>query len=585
MKARPDISLVGPPRAAAPVKKFSAVMAFLLLALAAVAQQNPNSIIYSKHNLSVSGPGTLRSATEREVCIFCHAPHNATGDGPLWNHALSAASYTPYSSSTLKAVVGQPTGASKLCLSCHDGTVALGMVGSRPAPITMKSGAAALSSGRSYIGTDLSAHHPVSFDYRTSFAGANGELRDPSALVNNVRLDRSGQLQCTSCHDPHNNQYGTFLVMANTASALCVQCHKPNQWVGSAHATSTAVWNGTGANPWPHSGGTTVAANGCENCHRPHAAGSPKRLLNFTPEEQNCLVCHSGTVATKDIASELNKVSVHPVLQTSGIHDAAELALSTSRHVTCVDCHNPHATKASASPALEVSGSLANVRGINAAGAVVPAISFEYELCFRCHGDSEGNSGTVWVQRQYPQTNLRQAFNPGTTSFHPVEVIGKNPSVPSLIPPLSAASLVACDDCHNNDQGPVTGGTGPNGPHGSSYAPLLEKMLLLTDSTPYNANNFALCYKCHSSTVVDSASATSWSSHQTHLENYRAVCTTCHDSHAASNSAHLINFNTTYVLPYNGVTQYISTGPNHGTCTLTCHDGGGQPITHNAVSY
>jgi hypothetical protein len=198
MKARPDISLVGPPRAAAPVKKFSAVMAFLLLALAAVAQQNPNSIIYSKHNLSVSGPGTLRSATEREVCIFCHAPHNATGDGPLWNHALSAASYTPYSSSTLKAVVGQPTGASKLCLSCHDGTVALGMVGSRPAPITMKSGAAALSSGRSYIGTDLSAHHPVSFDYRTSFAGANGELRDPSALVNNVRLDRSGQLQCTS---------------------------------------------------------------------------------------------------------------------------------------------------------------------------------------------------------------------------------------------------------------------------------------------------------------------------------------------------------------------------------------------------
>jgi len=345
------------------------------------------------------------------------------------------------------------------------------------------------------------------------------------------------------------------------------------------------VWNGTGANPWPHTGGTTVAANGCENCHRPHAAGSPKRLLNFTPEEQNCLVCHSGTVATKDIASELNKVSVHPVLQTSGIHDADELALSTSRHVTCVDCHNPHATKASASPALEVSGSLANVRGINAAGAVVPAISFEYELCFRCHGDSEGNSGTVWVQRQYPQTNLRQAFNPGTTSFHPVEVIGKNPSVPSLIPPLSAASLVACDDCHNNDQGPVTGGTGPNGPHGSSYAPLLEKMLLLTDSTPYNANNFALCYKCHSSTVVDSASATSWSSHQTHLENYRAVCTTCHDSHAASNSAHLINFNTTYVLPYNGVTQYISTGPNHGTCTLTCHDGGGQPITHNAVSY
>ena len=327
----------------------------------------------------------------------------------------------------------------------------------------------------------------MSFDYRTSFAGANGELRDPSALVNNVRLDRSGQLQCTSCHDPHNNQYGTFLVMANTASALCVQCHKPNQWVGSAHATSTAVWNGTGANPWPHTGGTTVAANGCENCHRPHAAGSPKRLLNFTPEEQNCLVCHSGTVATKDIASELNKVSVHPVLQTSGIHDAAELALSTSRHVTCVDCHNPHATKASASPALEVSGSLASVRGINAAGAVVPAISFEYELCFRCHGDSEGNSGTVWVPAPVSADQPPAGSSiPAPPPSIPSKSLARTPVVPSLILPLSAASLVACDDCHNNDQGPVTGGTGPNGPHGSSYAPLLEKMLLLTDSTPYN---------------------------------------------------------------------------------------------------
>ena len=563
--------------------KFPALAGFLLLAMNA-SGQNPNSIINSKHNLSTSGHGTVRSSTESEVCVFCHAPHNATGDGPLWNHAMSAAAYTPYSSSTLKALVGQPTGASKLCLSCHDGTVALGMVGSRRAPIPMLSGASTISSGRSYIGTDLSAHHPVSFNYNSSLATAQGELRDPSTLVHDVRLDRSGQLQCTSCHDPHNNQYGSFLVMNNTASALCVQCHTPNQWTTSVHATSTAPWNGNGQNPWPHTSGVTVAANGCENCHRPHAAENSKRLLNFTPEEENCLVCHSGTVAAKDIAAELNKVSVHPVLQTSGIHDAAEDPLNAPRHATCVDCHNPHAAKVSASPALAVSGSLAGVRGVNASGAVIPQIQFEYELCFRCHGDSSGNSATVWVQRQYQQTNTRLEFNPGTASFHPVEVIGKNSTVPSLILPLTVSSLVACGDCHNNDQGPVAGGTGPNGPHGSAYAPLLERMLLLTDGTPYNAASFALCYKCHSSTVVDSGSATSWSSHQTHLESYRAVCTTCHDSHAA-NVPHLINFNTTYVQPYNGVLQYISTGQNHGTCTLTCHDGSGQPITHNAVSY
>ena len=588
MKNRSNISIGGLPRVVSRAKGF-AVAGLLLLALAAAAQPNPNSIIYSKHNLAASGPGALRSATEREVCVFCHTPHNATGDGPLWNHAMSAAAYTPYSSSTLKAAVGQPTGASKLCLGCHDGTVALGMVGSRPAPIPMQGGSAAISSGRSYIGTDLSAHHPVSFDYQTTYAAVPGEYRAPSTLGNgnNVRLDRAGQLQCTSCHDPHNNQYGAFLVMDNTASALCVQCHSPNLWPASAHATSAATWNGTLPDPWPHTAGQTVAANGCENCHRPHAAGSPKRLLNFTPEEQNCLVCHSGTVATKDIAAELNKFSVHPVIQSSGIHDAAEPALSASRHVTCVDCHNPHATKASVSPALAVSGSLAGVRGISAGGAAVPAISHEYELCFRCHGDSEGNSGTVWVQRQFPQTNLRQAFNPGTISFHPVEVAGKNSSVPSLIPPLSVSSVITCGDCHNNDQGPATGGTGPNGSHGSAFAPLLEKPLQLADGTPYTANSFALCYKCHNNQVMEGISNPpgSWLPHKTHVTQYLAACTTCHDSHAAGNSPHLINFNTTYVLPV-GTTQpqYISTGSG-GTCTLTCHDGSGQPVVHNAKSY
>jgi hypothetical protein len=62
------------------------------------------------------------------------------------------------------------------------------------------------------------------------------------------------------------------------------------------------------------------------------------------------------------------------------------------------------------------------------------------------------------------------------------------------------------------------------------------------------------------------------------------ACTTCHDSHAAT-QPHLINFNTTYALPLNGALRYTSTGMNHGTCTLTCHDGNGQNQPHNAKAY
>ena len=92
------------------------VVGLVFLALAAFAD-NPNSIIYSRHNLSVSSPGPVHATTESDVCVFCHAPHGASAtDGPLWNHQMSAAAYTPYSSATLTALnvtIGQPNGSSR----------------------------------------------------------------------------------------------------------------------------------------------------------------------------------------------------------------------------------------------------------------------------------------------------------------------------------------------------------------------------------------------------------------------------------------------------------------------------------------
>jgi len=555
---------------------------------AAAAAQNPNSIIYSKHNLSVSGPGDIRAATESDICIFCHAPHHATSDGPLWNHQMSVATYTPYYSSTLKAAVGQPTGASKLCLSCHDGTVALGMVNSRSAAIAMQPGANTIPVGRaSRFGTDLSAHHPVSFTYDIALATANGELRDPGRLAQEVRLDRGGQMQCTSCHDAHNNQYGAFLVKNNTASALCLDCHAPNYWSTSVHAASTATWNGSGQNPWPHTSQTTVAANACENCHSPHDAQFPRRLLNFTTEEENCYSCHNGNVAAKNLTAEFNKVSVHPITQNSSIHDPAEDIINSPRHVVCVDCHNPHATRSTTAIAPAANGALADVRGVNVAGAEVRELHYEYELCFRCHGDST-DRGQARVQRQFVQTNTRQEFNPGNASFHPVEGMGKSTVVPSLILPWRVSSVMYCTDCHNNDQGPNTpGGTGPNGPHGSSFIPLLERNLVLTDGWNEDTSIYALCYKCHDRNSIlrnDSFQAVNSlgqeRGHRYHIVDQKTACTTCHDSHGVATQSKLINFNTIYVTPSNGVILYTSSGGGHGTCTLTCHG-----KEHNATAY
>ena len=78
---------------------------------------------------------TVKATTEDQVCVFCHTPHGGTaGITPLWNRTLSSATYTVYTSASLDAEdikggpLDQPGGSSKLCLSCHDGTLAIGSV-------------------------------------------------------------------------------------------------------------------------------------------------------------------------------------------------------------------------------------------------------------------------------------------------------------------------------------------------------------------------------------------------------------------------------------------------------------------------
>jgi len=131
------------------------------------------SIVNSAHNLSASGPSTIRAATEGQICIFCHTPHGASAAAPLWNRFSSGAFYTPYSSTTASATIGQPTGDSRLCLSCHDGTVALGMVRSEPSTIPFAGGVVNMPLDRSNLGSDLSDDHPISFVYDSALSLAS----------------------------------------------------------------------------------------------------------------------------------------------------------------------------------------------------------------------------------------------------------------------------------------------------------------------------------------------------------------------------------------------------------------------------
>lgn len=167
-----------------------------------------------------------------QICIFCHTPHsaNVSGQAPLWNRKFSSETFSRYSSATLQIRINpaisspaqysagaQPDGASKLCLSCHDGVSQLGDV-LRGGPIAMVLGKEKIdpTSLASFNPTSnpnkmKTGHHPVSFVYNgtvqqaISSARLTGGFKLPTA-VPQVKLDKNRKMQCTTCHDPHQNQ-------------------------------------------------------------------------------------------------------------------------------------------------------------------------------------------------------------------------------------------------------------------------------------------------------------------------------------------------------------------------------------------
>ena len=306
----------------------------LLLPLTVMAER-VSDIANTKHNLSAAGPGTTRATTEDEICVFCHTPHGATSfpGSPLWNRQLSSQTYTVYTSSSLDAedIMGQldqPGGSSKLCLSCHDGTLAIGTVNvlggqqnvniemtGTAADDTMPPGDGETTGFTRDLGIDLTNDHPISLTYDSNLANVDTELVDPVAAAHIgvrapgfrpiVPLEQTGsggaaQIQCASCHDPHIrdqdpaevikflrlNRFQTTIpvegAFSETNDIICLGCHDKEGWATSAHASpgvANETYTSAGATQREFPLGLPVWQAACLNCHDTHSVHGSRRLL------------------------------------------------------------------------------------------------------------------------------------------------------------------------------------------------------------------------------------------------------------------------------------------------------------------
>lgn len=451
----------------------------------------------TKHNFSSLSPADVKTTDTTEICVFCHTPHNSNPTGPIWNKQDTGSTYNVYESQTLAATLspnsptlGQPTGSSKLCLSCHDGTIAIGSLLNQPGKHmagTVNVTGPNITAGKissastSYIGSDLRDDHPISFQYSLAYP-ANTEIKDNASLPAGVKLDSGNNVQCTSCHDPHGTVFPKFVVASLENGGLCLACHDKRYWttMPSVHGTSTATWNGTGINPWHEDMGAagfdndTLAIQSCLACHRSHNGASGKNLLKGTnpgtsaieAEEWTCLNCHNGNVAVNNVEPQFNYMYKHDVKGVSGLHmpsrlNAGEPAretaanLGNNRHAECADCHNSHASKTGNHTIGGVNG---NIIGSNVLGswgvkpapwgaAGNPALTYtatdfisltpgsdnlEGYLCLKCHsyyayGSLPPNVPSGNADGSLVvQSDPTADFNINNMGFHPVFAQGKN---------------------------------------------------------------------------------------------------------------------------------------------------------------
>jgi predicted CXXCH cytochrome family protein len=580
------------------------------------------------------GPGSKSPivGARPDFCTYCHAPHSGLSVG-LWNQKLTTQVYSVYGSTTEANTSRQPTlgYVSNQCLSCHDGTVAVGD--------TVVSGQVTTHGSMNKLdvfGSTLQPSHPISLkmplkdniDLAASLV-ASHQTADKTGAVRLI----GGNVECTSCHNPHV-QYKdlvsqNFLVRDSSSGQMCLACHDPTRtivgqvnpladWAISAHAVSTnklSLQASVGSY-------TTVASNACTSCHGSHNNSGTARLLRGM-NEQDCIACHNGGANIIGAAPYVNVFSEyatgkvgHPFPTSANPHDASEATLLTnnSRHATCVDCHNAHGSEAVGTfpppPLIRISQK--DVAGISANDGVTvltPAVN-QWENCLRCHGTSSGKQvlpiygySPVRAVSASDPLNIIPQFVAAATSSHPVMHVSNSAlPQPSLLANMlnlsgtqgrAMGNQIFCTDCHNSDDNREFGGSGPNGPHGSKWTHILERQYQFSQAptpgqpitnlypNPDTSINgpYALCGKCHN-IANQVLKNTSWNQHSNHI-NAGFSCSVCHTAHGMGATSgnitgeRLINFDVNVVAP-NG-TLPISYNRAANTCVLVCHG-----TTHNS---
>ncbi len=408
-----------------------------------------SSTTYYHHVLDDATPdqapntGAYPTSTTALACVSCHTDHNYFNASKASNLRSNISS----AGSVVAASDYSSTSPGGICISCHN---------------TQLTKAAATLRNNTFATTVAVA---VPF---TEYSGSAHEYGVTSS-------------------------YGT-----SNFSANCSKCHTDEQTkdkqtstnkFGTHYSATASLLNRMG------DGSSDLDSKVCFRCHSlitDNVSGTKKSANNFDWFGGQAMSARSqDTFNSFSTATRVynHNVNLYPGLHKPSITDETLAYISTNKHVSCNDCHDPHAarfglhstagatrTTQATTLAKVLRGATGTVptygagnwtAGTRSYAALAPATK-EYQICFKCHSGANTNV-TAWGNNTTsgPQswTDIGLEFSPNNASYHPVvAAIGNSSRLNAayLSNGWKPGDMMTCSDCHATDS------TASKGPHGSS---------------------------------------------------------------------------------------------------------------------
>jgi len=265
----------------------------------------------------------------------------------------------------------------------------------------------------------------------------------------------------------------------------------------------------------------------CRSCHRPHNASEDARFIVTTDEGALCTSCHADHRPSRSRHPIQVRITAATRAAIEGVGGVADGKL------TCLSCHDPHASSAGTLLRTDEAGADACVLCHEANARALGASGHGAQTCMDCHGMHKASAkrGTGPKAPEAGDQGCLDCHGSGTGSKLQIRLTGGHPmgvDVPVEGVASGHEGQVSCSDCHL--------------PHSR------RRLLLVKASTG------ALCVDCHPQQA--SVVGTDHDGSVLAVGGKKGACITCHDVH--------------------GTTQRpaapAGVNPATGRC-LACHDG------------